>query len=188
MNMKTITKKESVLHPIYKTQEHVPNKSGTDTRFILGSGFKNPLIVLGINPSVATENDMDYTVTRIKGYAERNNYDHYIIINIYAQVQTDPNKMHDKVRQEIHQQNLKEIEALLKLAQPKTILAAWGQPVVIKPFLKSCLKDILALTNKHKITWQCTGTTKLNHPRHPSRGAYRPIVTFDLDAYSKKFL
>jgi hypothetical protein len=179
---------KEVLHPIYRTNKDVPNKAKIETRFLLGTESKNPLIVVGVNPSKATEYDMDLTVTRIKEYAFRNKFDGYIIINIYPQKETNPLDIHENLNNEIHLQNLHEIEHLIKKWKPKSILAAWGETIQLRTFLKICLRDIFVITKKHKLVWQCTGLTISGHPRHPSRGAYRDIVYFDIDTYSKKFL
>ena len=55
-----------------------------ESRFQLKEeGGNNPLVVIGVNPSTATNKKLDFTVTKVMEYAERNDFDSFIILNVY---------------------------------------------------------------------------------------------------------
>ena len=85
----------------YIDEEYIYNGNDTE-RFILGevgevSGTK-PLICFSVNPSTAkvvnNELKTDPTILKIKKIVESNNYDGWIMLNLYAQVTPEPNELH----------------------------------------------------------------------------------------------
>lgn len=160
--------------------EHTADNSA---RFILGTRGDNPLVCVGVNPSTATPEKLDRTVTRVKEYARRNHYDSWVMLNLYAQRSTDPKLMHDVHLPELKAENEHHIAELVA-GRRLTLLAAWGEPINMRPYLPELLADIVTITDASLCEWNSIGElTKSKHPRHPSRGAYLPLQSFDMNAY-----
>jgi hypothetical protein len=121
--------------------------------------FGEKLIMwIGLNPSTADEQQLDPTLTRIRGFSEREGYDGFLLTNIFGFRATDPKVMRntpDPVGPEND-------AALLEAAQRcDKVVAAWGAHGVHQDRALAVAK----LLGKHKL-W-CLGTTKDGHPRHP---------------------
>ena len=159
-----------------------PNDDDT-ARFVLGTMGVNPLICFGVNPSTAKPNDLDHTLRRVRGYATRNGHDSWLMLNLYAQRSTDPKGIHAAYLPELKAENERHIAELID-GRTQTLLAAWGGTIRTRPYLRTLLADIVTITDASSCSWRSIGgLTDDGHPRHPSRGAYRPLQTFDMDAY-----
>ena len=51
-------------------------------RYVLASRCTKPLAVIGVNPSTANEKYPDPTVRKVMGYADLNNYDGFVVLNL----------------------------------------------------------------------------------------------------------
>lgn len=154
-------------------------------RFVLGTVGENPLIGIGINPSTAVPNALDPTVTRARGFAERNGHDSWMMFNVYPQISTDPKGIHPVLDAGLKAENERHIAAHVA-GRPLTILAAWGTLVTSRPYLLRLVHDIAALPELQASTWVSLGaTTKAGHPRHPLyvKGT-TPFVPFDIVSYA----
>lgn len=157
-------------------------------RFALGTEGIKPLIVIGINPSTADDKNPDRTINRVKGFAEGNGYDSFIMLNLYPQRTPFPSDLHSTMELSIHNQNLKTISDILAKNSNATILAAWSEKIVVREYLKECLKAILETTKKFKVNWINLGDlTKSGHPRHPLYASYSVALNnFDITNYIEK--
>lgn len=156
----------------------------TNVRYLLKKEEHNTLIVIGVNPSKATDKKTDQTMVRIMGLAERNGYDGFIMLNIYPQRSTKPSELDKDMNIELHNNNLKHIASEINNHESATILLAFGDSIGCRSYLKSCLKDIIALFNIEKFQWRQIGVpTKNGNPRHPSRTGYCDFTTFDIRKY-----
>jgi len=63
-------------------------------RFVLGTVGVNPLVCVGVNPSTAAPGDPDRTVSKVMGFAARNGFDSWVMLNLYPQRSIDPKGMH----------------------------------------------------------------------------------------------
>ncbi|NMA24004.1 MAG: DUF1643 domain-containing protein, partial [Spirochaetales bacterium] len=104
------------------------NSKDNSLRFVLGSKGLNPLIVIGLNPSTADENKPDMTISKIIGFATRNNFDGFIMLNLYPKRATSPDNLDVKMNSNIHAENIDAIFNSLKDINEISILAAWGEP------------------------------------------------------------
>lgn len=155
------------------------------SRFVLGTVGENPLICFGINPSTAVPNRLDPTVTRVSAFAARNGHDSWTMFNVYAQISTDPDGLHEILDPELKADNERHIAAQVA-GRPLTILAAWGTLVESRPYLLRLAHDIADLPELRSCTWVSLGTpTKKGHPRHPLyvKGT-TPFDPFDIALYS----
>jgi len=63
-------------------------------RFVLGTVGENPLVCVGVNPSTAAPGTPDLTVSKVMGFASRNGFDSWVMLNLYPQRSADPKGMH----------------------------------------------------------------------------------------------
>lgn len=160
------------------------NTLDNSARFLLGTEGENPLIVVGVNPSTAAPGDLDLTVTKVTEFARRNDFDSWVMLNLYPQRSTDPTGMHDVLDPALQAENERHIAAFIN-GRPLTILAAWGELMDSRPYLPTLLAGILTLPELSGCTWMSIDElTATGHPRHPSRAGYDwPLRPFDVVPY-----
>jgi len=101
------------------------NDQDNQIRYVLGTKGTKPLLCFGINPSTAKPDNLDSTLKSVERLARSNDFDSWIMMNIYPQRATDPNNIHPEINNEIHRKNLAFIESII--SGNKTIIwAAWG--------------------------------------------------------------
>jgi len=135
-------------------------------RFVLGELGDNNLVVVGVNPSTATLDELDPTAKRIKKYSEIHGYTGWIIINLYPQIDPNVDELNKEKNEELVKLNLEKIETILK-RDDITLVAAWGEAIKWRKYLKDCFRDIDALAKKYNHEWHCIELTKYGHPCHP---------------------
>jgi hypothetical protein len=157
--------------------------SDNSARFVLGTAGENPLICFGVNPSTATPSKLDLTVTRVREYANRRGNDSWVMLNLYAQRSTDPSAMHDAYLPELKAENERQIANLID-GRTLTLLAAWGDRIMFRPYLSEMLAGIVEIADASSCDWVSIGEPlKAGHPRHPSRGPYLELQRFDVGSY-----
>lgn len=159
------------------------NPEGT-ARFTLATLGNNPLVCVGINPSTAVPDDLDRTVNRVTRFASSNGFDSWTMLNVYPQIATDPDNIEFQLDLDLKTENERHVAAVLA-GRRLTVLAAWGDTIDSRDFLKPVLADLLKVMTAHDCEWVNLGTlTKRGHPRHPLYVAgTTPLVPFDVDAY-----
>ena len=142
-------------------------------RFLLGKRGRNTLMVVGLNPSVATAERSDLTASKVETIARSAGYDGFVIVNLYCQRSTDPNGLHKHCRHQYAEQNLSAIKQAIVRLNIDTLWAAWGTGIECRPYLRSSAAALHTVSRKSACRWVHYGalTTK-GHPRHPSRVAY----------------
>jgi len=155
----------------------------------LGTNGEKSLLCFGINPSTAKPDNLDNTVKSVERLALNNGYDSWIMMNVYAQIATDPNNIHSEIDPLIHQLNLKFIEDIVN-DRKVDFWAAWGTLIEKRPFLIKCLLDIYKTTQNLNCKWfSIGGTTKFGHPRHPLYvSAKKKTEPFSMDSYIEKLM
>lgn len=149
---------------------------------------KNPLVVLGLNPSTADNSKPDPTMKRVIHFMEQNGFDGFIMINLYPLRTSSPKELKKHgVKNEIHEENLKKIRLYIQnLKKPACILLGFGTNIEIIPKLKDYLKDIVSECQNYKPKWYCLCITKYGHPGHL---LYLPenlkLNDFDVNEYCK---
>lgn len=142
-----------------------------DYRYILGTRGKNPLICIGINPSTAAPGDLDNTLKSVSRIAAANNYDSWIMFNVYAQRATNPDDMDRELNLKLHNENMRAFEYILKNVGEgisPAVWAAWGTIIEKRPYLRDCVLDMVELGKKYGANWFCVGKrSKKGHPHHP---------------------
>lgn len=136
-------------------------------RFTLGTVGDNPLVCFGVNPSTADPRRLDRTLENVSKAADRNGYDSFIMLNVYPQRATDPNRLHSTFDPDLKSENERQIAAVVS-GRRLTLWAAWGALIDKRPFLRPLLKDILHLPELAMGEWVSRGpVSRAGHPHHP---------------------
>ena len=161
----------------------VPN-TYTEYRYILGTRGARPLICLGVNPSTAAPDRLDPTLQSVQRIALHNGFDSFLMFNVYAQRATSPQDMEAERNPVLHRENMAAFDYLLGLSESPTVWAAWGNVIEVRPYLRDCLRDMLAIAAAHGAHWvRCGQISKKGHPHHPLYlRADSPLVPFDPSA------
>lgn len=140
-----------------------------DWRDEIGAPDKTMLVV-GLNPSKAGENDDDPTVRKTVGFGRRWGFGRVVLVNLNPIVSTDPWAL--PPWSGIDMENLAIIQRWLK--ESALVVAAWGsQPRAICRTI-ALAELVYSLRAIAPVTLYCIGTTKNGDPLHPSRAPYTP--------------
>lgn len=155
------------------------------SRFVLGTKGSNTLFVIGVNPSVADENFPDPTIRKIMGFAEKNAFDSFVMLNLYPQRATNPNDLDIKEDEVLTECNIKEIRNVIQNQSNATILVAWGNLISKRKYLISCFEKIYKALQDDNVKWIKIGDlTQSKNPRHPLYASYNmPFSDFDIHDY-----
>ena len=164
------------------------NDEANTLRYALGKSGKKPLVVIGLNPSTAYEHMPDSTINKVMGIAEGAKLDGFIMLNLYPQRSKDPNMLDKDINTEYHKKNLEMIEEVLSGMNDIQVLVAYGNKILMRHYLKQCMKEIVSTLSKYNPKWFKTGElTKLGHPRHPLYVVYaKGLTEFDMQTYLTK--
>ena len=141
----------------------------SEYRYILGTKGSRPLICIGINPSTAAPDRLDNTLKSAQRIALFNGYDSFIMFNVYAQRATLPDDMEKVLNPELHRENMKAFEWILRQAPaPCSVWAAWGSLITKRPYLPGCVREMVAIGNRYGARWFTAGPrSKAGHLHHP---------------------
>lgn len=121
------------------------NDDNNNYRYILGEIFddSNPLICIGVNPSCAVPNCLDQTLKVVRGVANKEIGQNWIMLNIYPERSTYIKDLNINFNQEYHNRNLNHFYQVFEKYPKSKIWAAWGTLIMTRPFLINCLIDII---------------------------------------------
>ena len=137
-------------------------------REVLGTVGKNPLIVIGVNPSTAEPNNLDPTLKSVERIARSNGFDSFIMFNLYPQRATKPDNMDLVLNTKYHKKNLQEFENILSKINNPSIWIAWGDLINKRKYLKKCRDDLINIAINYGSKFYMAGIlTKNKNPRHP---------------------
>ena len=140
-------------------------------RYLLGTRGENPLICIGINPSTAAPGDLDNTLKSVERIAAGNGFDSFLMFNVYAQRATRPEDMDEKRNEALHRENMAAFRWVLSgvgEGHRPAVWAAWGTIIEKRPYLKECVRDMVAIGESFGAQWLCAGKcSKKGHPHHP---------------------
>lgn len=167
------------MHDIYS------NARDDAWRFTLGRSGARKLLTIGLNPSTATQEKSDPTVTRVATVAKDNGFDGFVMLNLYPVRATDFTTLPPTADNEAVLENLKQIEAVVASETSPTVWAAWGESILHHAFFVDAVKEMFLRLQKHDVRWVHFGALTANgHPRHPSRLAYSwDFSPFDVERY-----
>lgn len=137
-------------------------------RYVLGQPGTCNLLVFGVNPSTAVAGNDDPTIRKVRSIAEHDGFDGWIMVNLYPQIATDPEKLHVKADKDIIEINIAVLEAVANSYYINKIWAAWGDLIDKRYYLGQGLNKIIEVMNGADAEWYYRGTlTKKRNPRHP---------------------
>jgi len=176
---------------VYDTEKwiYVPDFY-SEYRYILGTVGKKPLITIGINPSTAEPDNLDNTLKSVERIALGNGFDSFIMFNVYAQRATNPDHMDVDLNPALHHENMLAFRWVLEHAgDSPAVWAAWGTIVEKRPYLKECLRDMVAEADRFSAAWVHAGKPSVKgHPHHPLYlKKDSTLQPFDMLAYLKGF-
>lgn len=147
------------------------NNEDNSARFILGeysNELARTLICFGVNPSTAEPNALDRTLEKVRTLARRNGYVNWIMLNLYPQRATQPTDLHEDKDAELCRRNFDAIKNTFQDFTNADILLAFGNLILIRPYLKACYNQIQEfLTANFSGKIYCIKLTKLGFPVHP---------------------
>ena len=155
--------------PDYDAQRwlYVPNVY-TEYRYILATRGEHPLICVGVNPSTAAPGDLDPTLKSVERVALHNGFDSFIMFNVYAQRATRPQDMEKERNESLHRENMAAFAYALSLSPAPAVWAAWGTVIEQRPYLPSCVRDMVDIGAQYGARWFTAGArSKKGHPHHP---------------------
>ena len=129
----------------------------------------------------------DNTLKSVERIALGNGYDSFIMFNVYAQRATRPDDMERTLNPQLHTENMAAFRYALeqtKSGRP-AIWAAWGNIIEKRPYLPSCVRDMIAVGQDFDAQWFSAGkrSTK-GHPHHPLYlRKDSPLDPFDVEDY-----
>lgn len=160
--------------------------SSNRNRFYLGQKGKKILCCIGVNPSTAAPGKLDGTTRSVKRISEANGYDGWLMLNLYPQRSTNPDKLHQNLQLSLHRENLTQLENCFQTIHKVDLWAAWGVLFEKRPWLVRCTADIVSSADKFNGNWICAGTTMTGHPRHPLYLAKKSLLKpFDVNEYMR---
>lgn len=161
----------------------------TEYRYILGTRGQNPLICIGVNPSTAAPDALDNTLKSVSRIAAGNNYDSWIMFNVYAQRATRPDDMDRTLNATLHEENMRAFEYIVSAAAragyTPAVWAAWGAVIEKRAYLPQCVRDMVEIGEKYSARWLRAGNcSKKGHPHHPLYlRSDEKTVDFDIERY-----
>lgn len=162
----------------------------TEYRYILATRGENPLICVGINPSTAEPGNLDPTLKSVERIAKSNGYDSFIMFNVYPQRATRPDDMERSCNELLHRGNMEAFDYILSLSPRPAVWAAWGNIIEKRPYLKTCLADMIAIGERRGAAWFTAGKRSVKgHPHHPLYlKATSALDAFDIRDYCETVL
>ncbi|MFL1914425.1 DUF1643 domain-containing protein [Plesiomonas shigelloides] len=158
---------------------------GDSVRFLLGTSGKPTLIVVGLNPSTASSEKSDTTVSKVKNVAQNAGFNGFVMTNLYPLRSTDPRKLPQYHSAELLSENIRHIEQIASNEMNPIFWAAWGSGIELRPYLKQAMIELNQMVKRINGKWIHFGDlTQRNHPRHPSRLKYAwKFKDFDITKY-----
>ncbi|NRD64768.1 DUF1643 domain-containing protein [Corallococcus exiguus] len=130
-----------------------------------------PLIAIGQNPSKASRDRSDPTVTRCARRAHLLGLGGLVMLNLFAYVATHPSDLWASKRNDaIEAKNLAEIRRMLEAHPAAEVLFAPGWDK--EPAHRAMAAVVEEIVRGKGRKLQCLGTTAKGFPRHPSRCGY----------------
>ena len=139
----------------------------TSKRFVLHHSGTKTLVVVGCNPSVASDLSPDNTMHNVCRIATANGYDGIVMINLSAQRATNPNELDVENNSELHKENLTAISDVLEDVRTFDVLLAYGGLIHKRRYLQHNLQDLLSIFAKYEAPILTIGINKDGTPKHP---------------------
>ncbi|MDC7996480.1 DUF1643 domain-containing protein [Gilvibacter sediminis] len=159
-------------------------------RYLLGEESETMIAILGINPSTACSEHLDRTMLSVKRIANYNGYDGFLMLNVYPQRATDPARIHKRINNQLHKENLAQIASAIQRYNFDTLWLAYGDLIGHRKYFIPCLVDIFELLKPNDLNYRIAGKlTAKGNPRHPLyQAAKSKLQDFDIKMYLEEHL
>lgn len=117
------------------------------------------IMFIGLNPSVADENQDDRTIKRLVGFSKSWGYDAFVICNVFAYVTPEPMEM---LKQSDPIGPLNDDRICKNIDRSEAVVACWGNHCPLDR-----QRTICELIESACYSVYCFRTTKKNRPEHP---------------------
>lgn len=137
-------------------------------RYVIGQNKKKTLIVIGLNPSIATPSLPDRTYCKIFTIAtnKNNKFDSIIVFNLYPFITKNPKELPQDCNRKVWKHNFEIIKDITDKMNKHTVLCAWGAGVEKRKYLKESIQEIFSLFPENT-DWKRIDDSIFNHPQHP---------------------
>ncbi len=120
-----------------------------------------PLVMfIGLNPSTANETESDNTIESVTRISKFNGYGGFYMMNCWAYISTDPNKLHDHRWNELICEWNDNMLTVIK-AKCQDVVFAWGNFKIVKETGRD--KELIEMFPNAKVI----GLNKSGSPKHP---------------------
>lgn len=146
------------------------NNEDNTSRYLLGTEGKRPIFCFGINPSIAEPNVADNTIRKVAKISEHNNYDSWIMMNVFpirATAFDDLSRELSEKEKKEHTENLKYIKEILSKYDKVNIWLAFGNRIFHRKYLRKYFIEIYEELSKTEVNWYTTKINKSGAPAHP---------------------
>lgn len=132
------------------------------------------VLMIGVNPSIATDDRNDATIRKDIGFGERHGWGRLMKGNLFALISTDIRGL----RQLETGADAQNDAYLLQMMQEANLtIACWGPPEKVPPKLRNRWRHVVAMAKAHEVALHCLGTTSGGHQRHPLMTPYSTPLT-----------
>lgn len=130
------------------------------------------LPVVMLNPSTADAVELDPTLRRVDGFAAREGFAGFVVMNLWALRATDPAALWASVSTFHHSEELRQnLEVMRGAVQPGPVLVGWGAfskcPAALGSY--AAVRAMVVAEHLRRLGGQltCLGVTGDGWPRHP---------------------
>jgi len=142
-------------------------------RYALGSNGDRKLLVIGLNPSTATKEKSDNSITKVERVASNHGFDGFVMLNLYPVRATQLAELDVEAEMDIYEENLRLIDQICSQQANPVVWLGWGDSIFKRCFFLDAAIELFSMLKVHGISWQHFGElTQGGHPRHPSRLNY----------------
>ena len=120
-------------------------------RYVIGKSGARPLHVIGLNPSTASQNKSDTTITKINNFSIQNKYDGFLVYNLYPIRATNPDNLPARYNAKVIHNNAKIIFDYISDSNQMDIWVAWGQMINKRSYLIKSLSEIMMLRKRSRM-------------------------------------
>ena len=165
------------------------NNEDNTSRYLLGIEGERPIFCFGINPSTAEPNAMDNTIRKVTKISEHNNYDSWIMMNVFPVRSTKFDDLCEELTDNgkfEHKKNIDFIKTTLSKYGKVDIWLAFGDHIFDRSYLPNCFIEIYNALSDIEINWYATKLNKSGTPVHPLyQKDDSDFVKFDSDSFIK---
>lgn len=132
---------------------------------------------LMLNPSTATADVDDPTISRVRNFSKREGCGGLIVVNLFALRATDPKELAIHPDPFGPDNNLYLARALS--SEPSVVIAAWGAHRFAATQAAAVSLSVATQLGHQGLRLKCLGTTKDGYPKHPLYLAKNtPLITY----------